>query len=306
MENEKEIIDIDLATIDELHLPEFAEKKLRVDVLRLDKIHPIISGNKWFKLKYYLEGAVQQKRSIITFGGAYSNHIIATAYAAKQLNLPSVGIIRGEEPKQLSHTLILAKRYGMKLVFISRNEYLNKNNDDFISGLRSAYPNSMIIPEGGSGSEGIHGSEEIMRLIKNNYYTHILCTVGTATTFLGLANASDFDQKIIGICVLKGMSDLLNENKKFLKDPEKINNCFINYDYHFGGYAKKNNELFDFMNLFFSKTKIPTDLVYTGKLFYAAFDLIKKDLFSPGSKLLIIHSGGLQGNNSLPPATLNF
>lgn len=306
MLNEKEIIDIDLATIDKLHLPEFAEKKLSVDVLRLDKIHPIISGNKWFKLKYYLEDAVQQKRSIVTFGGAYSNHIIATAYAAKQLGLQSIGIIRGEEPKQLSHTLIFAKKYKMKLVFISRNEYLNKNNDDFISGLEKTYPGSIIIPEGGAGIKGIHGSEEIMKLIKNNYYTHILCAIGTATTFLGLANASEFDQKIIGICVLKGMNDLLDENKKFLNDPEKINNCFINYDYHFGGYAKKNNELFDFMNLFFEKTKIPTDLVYTGKLFYAAFDLVRKNLLPRDSKLLIIHSGGLQGNDSLPAGTLNF
>jgi 1-aminocyclopropane-1-carboxylate deaminase len=306
MENEKEIIDIDLATIDELHLPEFAEKKLSVDVLRLDKIHPIISGNKWFKLKYYLEDAVKQKRSIITFGGAYSNHIIATAFAAKQLNLPSTGMIRGEEPKQFSHTLILAKKYGMKLVFISRNEYLKRNDENFISDLKTTYPNSIIIPEGGSGSEGIHGSEEIMKLIKNNYYTHILCAVGTATTFLGLANASNFDQKIIGICVLKGMNNLLDENKRSLNDPEKINNCFIIYDHHFGGYAKKNNELFDFMNSLYSRTKIKTDLVYTGKLFYATFDLVKKSFFQRDSKLLIIHSGGLQGNDSLPAGTLNF
>jgi 1-aminocyclopropane-1-carboxylate deaminase/D-cysteine desulfhydrase-like pyridoxal-dependent ACC family enzyme len=306
MLNKKEIIDIALATIDELHLPEFAEKKLRVDVLRLDKIHPIISGNKWFKLKYYLEDAVQQKKSIITFGGAYSNHIIATAYAAKQLNLPSIGIIRGEESKQLSHTLILAKKYGMKLIFIPRNEYLKKSNDDFISGLQITYPNSLIISEGGAGPKGIQGSGEIMKLIKNNYYTHILCVIGTAATFLGFANASDFAQKIIGISVLKGMSDLLDENKKFLNDPEKINNCFISYDYHFGGYAKKNKELFDFMNLLYTKTKIKTDFVYTGKLFYAAFDLVKKDFFPHDSKLLVIHSGGLQGNNSLPTGTLKF
>jgi 1-aminocyclopropane-1-carboxylate deaminase len=306
MLNEKEIIAINLATIDELHLPEFEEKKLSVDILRLDKIHPVISGNKWFKLKYYLEDAVQQKKSIITFGGAYSNHIIATAFAANQLNLQSIGIIRGEESKHLSHTLFLAKKCRMKLAFISRNEYVKKNNDDFISGLQLTYPNSIVIPEGGAGLKGIRGSEKIMKLVKNNYYTHILCAVGTATTFLGLANASDLAQKIVGICVLKGMSDLLNENKKFLNDPEKINNCFVSYDYHFEGYAKKNNELLNFMNLLSDKTKIPTDFVYTGKLFYGAFDLIKKDFFPRASKLLIIHSGGLQGNDSLPAGTLNF
>ncbi|HSZ85343.1 MAG TPA: hypothetical protein VK787_04895, partial [Puia sp.] len=164
MLNEKEIIDIDLATIDELHLPEFAEKKLSIDVLRLDKIHPIISGNKWFKLKYYLDDAVQQKRSIITFGGAYSNHIIATAYAAKKLNVASIGIIRGEETKRLSHTLILAKEYGMKFELISRNEYFKKNDENFISALQLTYPGSIIIPEGGAGIKGIKGSEEIMKL----------------------------------------------------------------------------------------------------------------------------------------------
>jgi len=306
MLNEKEIIDIDLATIDELHLPEFAEKKLSIDVLRLDKIHPIISGNKWFKLKYYLDDAVQQKRSIITFGGAYSNHIIATAYAAKKLNVASIGIIRGEETKRLSHTLILAKEYGMKFELISRNEYFKKNDENFISALQLTYPGSIIIPEGGAGIKGIKGSEEIMKLIKRNYYTHILCAIGTATTFLGLANSSNSDQKIIGICVLKGMNDLIDENKKFLNDPEKINNCIINYDYHFGGYAKKNKELFDFMNLLYIRTKIKTDFVYTGKLFYAAFDLAQKDFFTHNSKLLIIHSGGLQGNDSLPSGRLNF
>ena len=306
MLNEKEFIDIGLATIDELNLPEFAEKNLSVDVLRLDKIHPVISGNKWFKLKYYLQNAVEQKKSIITFGGAYSNHIIATAYAAKQLQLQAIGIIRGEEPHQLSHTLLLAKKAGMKLIFASRNEYLKKNDGDFISDLKLEYPNSLIIPEGGAGSEGIDGSEEIMKCIRNNCYTHIICAVGTATTFLGVANASDFTQKIIGICVLKGMNDLLNEKKKFLKNAEKINNCSINYNYHFGGYAKKNPELFNFMNMLYSKTRIPTDFVYTGKLFYAVFDLVKKDFFPRESKLLVIHSGGLQGNDSLTAGVLNF
>ena len=277
------------------------------NVLRLDKIHPIISGNKWFKLKYYLHEAVEKKcKTIITFGGAYSNHIIAAAYAAKELKLQSIGMIRGEEPNQLSHTLVLTKEYGMELIFIPRNKYSQKDDDDFINDLQIKYPSSLIIPEGGAGKKGIAGSSDILKLTNGNAYTHILCAVGTATTFLGLANAANPNQKIIGVCVLKGMNDMLLEKIFFLKDEKRINNCHINYDYHFGGYAKMNDELFGFMNSFYDKTGIATDFVYTGKLFYAAFDLIKKDFFPDGSKLLIIHSGGLQGNDSLPKGTLNF
>ncbi|HLY70425.1 MAG TPA: pyridoxal-phosphate dependent enzyme, partial [Puia sp.] len=258
------------------------------------------------KLKYYLEDAVELKKSIITFGGAYSSHLIATAHAAKQLNLPLTGMIRGEEPEILSHTLMQAKKYGMESVFISRYEYFKRNDENFISSLQAKYPNSLIIPEGGAGIQGIRGSGEIMKLVTNNVYTHILCAVGTTTTFLGLANAADTGQQIIGICALKGMNDLLVENKRFLRDPEKIKNCLINYQYHFGGYAKKNNELIDFINLLYENTKIKTDFVYTGKLFYAVFDLVRKDFFPADSKLLIIHSGGLQGNDSLPRGTFNF
>ena len=132
----KEIINIENVTIDELHLPELSGKNLHADILRLDKIHSVISGNKWFKLKYYLKEAAEKKcKTIITFGGAYSNHIIATAYAAKELKLKSIGIIRGEESNQLSHTLVLAKEYGMNLIFISRSEYSQKDDEDFINDL---------------------------------------------------------------------------------------------------------------------------------------------------------------------------
>jgi len=306
MLTEKKIVDLSLATNDQLRLPTFSEKKLSVDVLRLDKIHPIISGNKWFKLKYYILDALVKKNSIITFGGAYSNHIIATAQLAKDMQLSSTGIIRGEESNQPSPVLAMAKEMNMKIKFIPRNEYLKRESEGFISGIKSKYPGSLIIPEGGWGEQGIRGSEEIIKVVKNNNYTHILCAVGTGTTFIGLANASDFFQQIIGICVLKGANSMLDEKKRYLADPKKIKNCLINHEYHFGGYAKKNKELFDFMNGLYSKTGIPTDFVYTGKLFYAAFDLIKKDFFPTESKLLLIHSGGLQGNSSLSTGVLNF
>ncbi len=304
MLNTKEIIDINLATIDQLQLPELTEKNIKADVLRLDKIHPIISGNKWFKLKYYLDDAVDRKIStIITFGGAYSNHIIATAFAAREYGMKSIGIIRGEEAQILSATLKSAKEYGMKLQFISRADYAKKDNEDILNEL---HPNSLMIPEGGAGIKGIEGSAEILAVANSNEYTHILCAAGTATTFIGLANGSNTSQEIIGISVLKGISDLLEKNSHYLAQPEKINYCKIITAYDFGGYGKKNTELFKFMNLFYERTGIRTDFVYTGKLFYGAFDLIKNDFFAAGSKLLIIHSGGLQGNDSLPEGTLNF
>ena len=304
-QNQK-IADESKATVDSLQLNIFNEKNIKADVLRLDKIHPVISGNKWFKLKYFINEALEKNNeTLITFGGAYSNHIIAVAFAANILNIKSVGIVRGEKPENLSHTLIAAEKYGMELIFISRKKYAQKNEPDFLNELNIKFPNAFIIPEGGAGINGIKGSEEILSLIKENSYTHILCAIGTATMFCGLANSLLINQKLIGISVLKGMDDLLTEFKKNIH-PKKINNCEILYNYHFGGYAKKNKELISFMSSFYTETLIPTDFVYTAKLFYATIDLAEKNYFLPSSKLLIIHSGGLQGNLSLAPPTLIF
>jgi len=303
---ENEMVDIQQATIDRIDLPEITGKKIRVDVLRLDKIHPVLSGNKWFKLKYYLLDALQEKKPVITFGGAFSNHILATAYTAHKLNLPSTGIIRGEESASLSHTLLMAKELGMKLKFIPRNEYVKISNENFTGDLELMYPGSLIIPEGGAGYPGIRGAGEIMHLVNADQYSHIACAVGSATTFSGLAQVSTPGQTTLGICVLKGMDDWSAGITSLLEKTGKLRHCQINNDYHFGGYAKKNKELFHFMNCLYDKTRIPTDFVYTAKLFYAVFDLIRKNHFALGSKVLIVHSGGLQGNNSLPDKTLNF
>jgi 1-aminocyclopropane-1-carboxylate deaminase len=292
---------------DKLQINEFAKKDIETDVLRLDKIHPVISGNKWFKLKNYLQDAAQKgHNTIITFGGAYSNHIVATAYAAKQAGFESIGIIRGEQPVQLSHTLQAAHQYGMQLQFSSRRSYQEMRTTDLRDVWLKKFPGAYIIPEGGQGTPGIHGSEEILELTQKNQYTHILCAIGTGTMYMGLVNASAHGQYIIGISVLKGIPDLLPEFQQHFRDPQKINYCHIQYGYHFGGYAKRKPELIDFMNRLYETSGIPTDFVYTAKMFYAATDLAAKNHFPPGSKLLLIHSGGLQGNLSLPPGTLNF
>jgi 1-aminocyclopropane-1-carboxylate deaminase len=279
--------------------PLFIEKKIEAAVLRLDKIHPVISGNKWFKLQFYIEEAIRlQKKTIVTFGGAWSNHIIATAAACQQNNLNSIGIIRGEEPAELSATLRYAKELGMQFIFIRRDDYRNKKNPESLSK-----EDFYFIPEGGYGEKGAEGAATILNHCEKKNFTHYCCAIGTGTMMAGLIRASSKDQQVIGISVLKNNFELEEKIKALVHGKE---NFQLLHNYHFGGYAKYNDELIRFMNEFYLRNHIPSDFVYTGKLFFAIHDLIDKNFFPPGSKILIIHSGGLQGNASLPKGTLIF
>ena len=280
---------------DEIQIPLLQKKKVELDVLRLDKIHPVISGNKWFKLKYHLDNYNAAKyKGILTFGGAWSNHIVAAACACYLQKINCVGIIRGEKPGQLSMTLTEAMKYGMGLKFISRKSYGQRNRSQFVSALQKEFPGYFIIPEGGAGMEGEKGAAEILQHTNGKKYTHITCAVGTGTMFNGLVRAASANQEVIGIIVLKGWEQINDTRGTHF------------YDYHFGGYAKYDTALIDFMNDLFRRTNIPTDFVYTGKLAFAIFDLIKKDYFAPASKILLVHSGGLQGNASLQKGSLIF
>ena len=291
-------------TVDEIDLPAIKEKNIRVSVLRLDKIHPIISGNKWFKLKYYLEDAKAQKKDhLATFGGAYSNHIIATAAAGKLFSFRTSGIIRGEQPLQLSHTLLLAREYNMQLIFVSREEYRNKKIPKEIQELSGEI---YLINEGGYGHLGIKGAAEILDHCKKENFTHIACAVGTSTMMAGLVKSSLPYQETIGLAVIKDEMDLKAELSRLLSPQEKKKKFQLVADYHFGGYAKHKMELINFMNEFYKDTSIPTDFVYTGKLFFGILDMIRNNSFPNASSILIIHSGGLQGNSSLPKRTLIF
>jgi 1-aminocyclopropane-1-carboxylate deaminase/D-cysteine desulfhydrase-like pyridoxal-dependent ACC family enzyme len=280
---------------------------IRTDILRLDQLHPVISGNKWFKLKGHLQEALQSSGNrIITFGGPWSNHLIATAYAARQAGLAATGIVRGEKPPMLSATLTAAMEYGMQMEFVSRREYREKNEPGFLNRLTDRYPGAYIIPEGGAGLTGILGSEDILRSIDAGKYTHIGCAIGTGTMFLGLVRASVPGQLVIGVPVLKGVDQLSALEPGSLLSPEQsARTCFLT-GYHFGGYARHPPELLNFMNDFYRETGVPSDIVYTGKLFYAIRDSIIKDHFPKTAHLLVIHSGGLQGNLSLPAGILNF
>jgi 1-aminocyclopropane-1-carboxylate deaminase len=276
-----------------------------VDVLRLDLIHPIISGNKWFKLKEYLkEAGALHKKTILSFGGAFSNHIVATAAATKQAGLQSIGIIRGERPPLLSHTLQQAEHFGMKLFFLSREDYKRKMVPPEV--YLSFNKNEIYeINEGGYGRKGAEGAGDILRLFDTIAYTHIMAAVGTGTTLAGLVQASGDSQNILGISVLKNNFSLQQEIEHLLPK-ERHYRFSLLHEYHFGGYAKYSPQLLEFMNDWFRQTGIPSDFVYTGKLFFAVHDLLQKRYFPDKSKILVVHSGGLQGNLSLPKGTLIF
>ena len=267
--------------------------EITLHIKREDLIHPFISGNKFRKLKYNLLKAKEEnKTKLLTFGGAFSNHIAAVAYAGKEKNFETIGIIRGEElESQYSEnpTLQFAEECGMKFQFVSRDEYKNKSTNLFIEKLKLNFGDFYLIPEGGANSLAVKGCEEIITE-EDSQFTHVCCSVGTGGTISGLINASQLHQKIIGFPSLKG--DFLSED--ICKFAAKSNWELVT-DYHFGGYGKINEELIRFINDFYQQTKIPLDPVYTGKMMFGIVELIEKRYFPKGAKILAIHTGGLQG-----------
>lgn len=284
-------------------LSSYFNLRTKVDVLRLDLVHPVVSGNKWFKLKKYIEEAKRGQKKLVTFGGAFSNHLLATAAAAQKEGLQSVGIVRGEEPAILSHTLLRARSFGMELQFVSREAYRQLHYPENLPAILPG--DSLVIPEGGYGYPGAKGAEAILAENETGVYTHILCAVGTGTTLAGMICSAREGQQLIGIPVLKNAFSLREEINELLPT-EKKNAFALIQDYHFGGYAKKTEALLSFMNDLYSRSGIPTDFVYTGKAFFAAMDLVRNGYFSEEDKLLVVHTGGLQGNDSLKKGTLIF
>ena len=281
------------------------EKNIEIFILRLDEIHPIISGNKIFKLYYFLEEAKKTShKTVITFGGAYSNHLAATAFACKKMGLKSIGFVRGEKPGMLSPTLLFCLEQKMQLEFISRTSFKKITDNTFLYSLKEKYGSHILIPEGGFSIMGAEGAALITHFFKDQSFTHVCVAVGTATTFAGIINGAENATEVIGFSALKNLNDIkerlselnVNADKKF---------SFIN-DYHFGGYAKRTSDLISFINDFYTQHAIPLDFVYTGKMMYGVFDLIKKNYFPSNSKILCIHTGGLQGNKSLTAGTLKF
>lgn len=278
----------------EISFPILKEKKIRFFIKRIDQTHKHVSGNKWYKLKYnLLEAKKQNKKTLLTFGGAYSNHIAATACAAKENGFASIGIIRGEEHLPLNSTLEFAKEQGMKIHYASRSEYRHKHTSEFIDNLREKFGDFYLVPEGGTNELAIQGTAEILEA--NDTQDYICCAVGTGGTIAGIINASINKQTVIGFPAIKGVDVL---EKDILSWTSKRNWELIN-DYVCSGYAKTNKELIDFINSFYKEQQIPLDVVYTGKMMMGIMDLVAKDYFPKGSSILAIHTGGLQGNKGM-------
>ena len=283
----------------QIHLPLLTEKKIALFLKREDEIHPFVSGNKFRKLKYnLLEAKKQQHKTLLTFGGAFSNHIVATAVAGNLCNFKTIGIIRGDElgvdflkTLENNSTLREAHKNGMTFEFVSREEYQQKKSSNFIEKLKQKYGNFYLIPEGGSNQLAVKGCEEILTINEANFH-YICSSVGTGGTIAGLINSATGLQKVIGFPALKG-SFLAKEIALFTKVSK--NNWSLNTNYHFGGYAKISEELIEFINYFTSETGILLDPIYTGKLLFGILDLIKKDEFPENSSILAIHTGGIQG-----------
>jgi len=288
----------DLITIDPVIRPIFKQKDILVYVLRLDKCDPVVSGNKWFKLRFYLEEAIKSnKKTIVTYGGPWSNHLVATAAASKKMGLKSLGYVRGEKPALFSHTLNSALSLGMELQFLSRDAYATQRRKVELQ------TTNYVIPEGGYGMMGAKGASTITDLFNEEDFTHVLAAVGTGTMLAGIANALK-NTTLIGIPVLKGKEALEKEVSSLLTQVSCPWSMLEGFEW--GGYAKHPAQLLEYMNQLYNSTKIPTDIVYTSKLFYAVEQLATNNFFKKGSRLLLIHSGGLQGNESLEKGALCF
>lgn len=268
-------------------------KNVSLSLKREDVIHKYVSGNKYRKLKYNIQQAQKEKKEILlTFGGAFSNHLAAVSAIGGLFGLKTIGVVRGEELKDSyasNATLLFAKSQGMQFEFVSRSVYREKNTESFVRKLKEKFGDFYLIPEGGTNNLAVKGCEEILT-DNDDSFDFICCPVGTGGTISGLINSSLSHQKIIGFPALKG--DFLR--KDISKFANKSNWELIS-DYHFGGYAKINIELISFINQFKVENNIQLDPVYTGKMMFGIFDLIKKEYFPKDSKILAIHTGGLQG-----------
>lgn len=274
-------------------------KKIKLYIKREDLNHPTIQGNKYRKLKYNLAAAKSEgKSTLLTFGGAFSNHIFATAAAGKAFDFQTVGVIRGERIEPLNSTLKFAEMNGMTLHFVSRSAFRNKENEDFIEDLKQQFGDFYLLPEGGSNTLAVKGCAEIMDEIEMDF--DVICSaVGTGGTLAGLISVTKNRAKVLGFPALKG-GDFLKTAIEGLLESENKNkienkNWQLITDYHFGGYAKFKPELIDFINDFKQQFDIQLEPIYTGKMLFGIFDLIQNDFFKTNTTIIAIHTGGLQG-----------
>ena len=268
-------------------------KGITLEIKREDLLHPFVSGNKFRKLKYnVLQAKAENQSVLLTFGGAFSNHIAAVAYAGKEQGFETIGVIRGDELRDKiseNPTLSFAQECGMRFEFVTREAYRHKTETAFIEQLQVKFGSFYLVPEGGTNDLAVKGCEEILTEF-DAYFDFVCSAVGTGGTISGLINSALPHQKVLGFPALKG-DFLQNEIHKFVNNK----NWELITDYHFGGYGKVTTEFIEWMNWFYAQTGIPLDPIYTGKMVFGVMDLIQRNYFSPKSKILMIHTGGLQG-----------
>lgn len=290
------IVDESNIPIQKILEPFFVEKGVELFVKREDLLHPEVSGNKWRKLKYNILDAKEKGfNKIFTFGGAYSNHIAATAAAGKMHGLKTHGFIRGDELAVDNSTLRAALAHGMDFTFVSREQYKKRNNLTlFLEGTGIAEDDGFFIPEGGGNALGVLGCSEIVEDLSD--FDLIVCACGTGSTLAGIVNGLGVNQKALGFPVLKNAAFLLNEVESFLLNPTmKKGKWELNLDFHFGGYAKKNDQLIDFIQDFWKNHHLKLDPIYTGKAMCGLYEFIKNKNSKVKLKIAFIHTGGLQG-----------
>lgn len=292
-----ELPDENQSVIQRFYLPDIDEN-LQTFVVRDDLIHQAISGNKWRKLKYNLEKAKNENfKTILTFGGAFSNHLFAVATAGKIYDFETIAFVRGEEYEHLNPTLEYAKLSGMSIYYINRETYRNRNNPNFQQELAKNFKKPFIVPEGGSNHFALKGVAEIYKLIPftPNY---VFSAVGSGGTLAGLIDGAEKSTKIIGITAIKNGSYMKEIIKNFIsynsENEKKFWSLFT--DFHFGGFAKIDRKLVDFANKFQQINGFEIDFIYTAKMFYAIWELAKQNYFCKTDKIVAIHTGGLQGN----------
>lgn len=282
--------------IQEIHDARLEQAGVHLMVKRLDLVHPLISGNKWFKLKYNLMAAREQgHETLLSFGGAYSNHIHALAAAGHEYGFNTIGVIRGEAHIPLNPMLQFAVDQGMRLFYLDRVNYRHKTSSDVIGKLKAEFGDFYLIPEGGSNALAVKGCAEIVTDIDETFDV-IACACGTGGTLAGLVAGLAGKRKALGVAVLKGAGFLNNEVADLLQSAvgQVHANWRVNLDYHFGGYAKTSAELLDFIRVFEVEHGVPLEQVYTGKLMYGLFDMIAKGEFERGTRIVALHTGGLQ------------
>lgn len=283
--------------VEEIIDPLIKDSGVRLLIKREDLNHPFLSGNKWHKLKYNLVAACEEGfDTILTFGGAYSNNVYAVAAAGKLFGFNTIGVIRGYERLPLNPTLSFAVDSGMKIHYIDKESYRKRNSETFANSLKDKYGKFYIIPEGGTNICGVKGAGDILLNVTEKH-DYVCCACGTGGTLAGLITALDGKKQLLGFSVLKG-GEFLNEDVEILvyqSSGNQYNNWYINLDYHFGGYEKINLELIQFIKKFEIINNIPIEPIYTGKLFYGIYELIRTGYFERGKTILAIHTGGLQG-----------